>query len=84
MKRVLIEQKDLNKQERTVWIGRGGDSSTVAIPWETLPKGMRGRGGSVVQCSARDLKVASLILAHSSFLVRGLVLSLTLADLYGL
>ena len=34
---------------------------------------------SVILCSARDLNVASSILAHSSFLMRGLVLSLTLA-----
>ena len=33
---------------------------------------------------AHDLKVVSLILAHGSFLVRGLALSLTLAELYGL
>ena len=43
-----------------------------------------GSGGSVGQCSARDLKVASLVLAHGSFLVREVVLSLTLAELYGL
>ena len=35
------------------------------------------------QCSALDLKVVSLILAHDS-LVRGAALSLTLAELYGL
>ena len=34
--------------------------------------------GSVVQCSARDLKIANLIL------VRDVALSLTLAELYGL
>ena len=44
----------------------------------------RGPGGSVVQCSARDLKVASSILAHGSFLVRGAALLLILAELYGL
>ena len=43
-----------------------------------------GLGGSVVQCSTCDLKIASLILPHGSFLVRGVVLSLTLAELYGL
>ena len=31
----------------------------------------------MVQCSARELKAASSILAHSSFLVRGIALSLT-------
>ena len=31
----------------------------------------RGVGGRVVQCSAHDLKVVSLILAHGSFQVRG-------------
>ena len=43
-----------------------------------------GPGGSVVQCSARDLKVASSILGHGSLLVRGAALSLTLAELNGL
>ena len=40
--------------------------------------------GSVVQRSAHDLKVVSLILVHGSFLVRVAALSLTLAELYGL
>ena len=35
---------------------------------------LKGPGGSVVQCSARGLKVMSLILAHSSFSMRGLAL----------
>ena len=39
-------------------------------------------GGSVVQCSSCDLKVVSSILAHSSFLVRWVVLSLTLVYCY--
>ena len=34
-----------------------------------------GEGGSVVQRLAHDLKVASSIQAHCSFLVRGIVLS---------
>ena len=38
----------------------------------------------MVQCSARNLEIASSILVHGSFLVRGVVLSLTLAELYGL
>ena len=38
----------------------------------------------MVQCSACDLKVAILILAYGSFLVRGVVPSLTLAELYSL
>ena len=46
---------------------------------------LRGLGGSGVQCLARDLKVVSWILADSSFLMRGMVLSLTLAaELYSL
>ena len=36
----------------------------------------RSASGSVVQCSARGLKVASSILAHGSFLVRGVALSI--------
>ena len=40
--------------------------------------------GCGVQCSTRDLKVASSILAHGNFLVRELALSLTLPILYGL
>ena len=36
---------------------------------------IQGSGGSVVQCSARDLKVASSILVHGSFLVRRAALS---------
>ena len=38
----------------------------------------------MVQCSTRDLRIASLVLAHCSFLVRGVALLLTLAELYGL
>ena len=36
------------------------------------------------ECSTRDLKVASSIMAHGIFLVRGNALSLTLTELYGL
>ena len=43
----------------------------------------KGTGGSVVQCSASGRKVASLILAHSRFLVSHSH-SLNLAELYGL
>ena len=35
----------------------------------------RGPDGSMAQCLARDLKVASSILAHGSFLMRGIALS---------
>ena len=38
----------------------------------------------MVQCSAHDLKVVSLILTHGSFLVKGTALLLTLAELYDL
>ena len=38
----------------------------------------------MVQCSTRDLKVVSSILAHGSFLVRSSTLSLTIAELRGL
>ena len=40
-----------------------------------IPKFCRRSGGLVVQCSARDLKVAGSILAHGSFLMRGSALS---------
>ena len=33
MKEVLIEEKGLNKQRGSVWIGRGGISSAGAIPF---------------------------------------------------
>ena len=49
---------------------------------QAVPR-MRGEpGGCVVQCSAHGLNVVSSILAHGSFLVRGVVLSLTLTELY--
>ena len=38
----------------------------------------------MVQCSACDLKVGSSILAHGSFLVKGTVLLLTLAELWSI
>ena len=31
MKEVMIEEEELNKQGGSVWIGRGGSSSIIAI-----------------------------------------------------
>ena len=39
MQDVLIEGKDLNKHGRSVWRGRGGGSSAVAIPLGNIPRG---------------------------------------------
>ena len=43
--------------------------------WNSYLLWGKGSDGSVVQCLARDLKVANSILAHGSFLVRGIALS---------
>ena len=39
MKELLIEGEGLNKQGGSVWIGRGGGSSAVAIPLGDVPRG---------------------------------------------
>ena len=46
--------------------------------------GLVGPDGSVLQCSTRGLNVTSSILAHRSFLVRAIVLFISLGELYGL
>ena len=64
--------------------GHGGETEWTASSHSQFSMTQKGPGDSVVQCLARDLKVASSNLAHGSFLVRGVVLSLTLAELYDL
>ena len=39
MKELVIECDGLNKQEGSVWIGRGGGSSALAIPLEDVQGG---------------------------------------------
>ena len=68
VKRIIgfdVRAVQLRERPRMGWHGWAGCSSLL---W-------RGLGGFVVQCLAHDLKVASLILAHGSFLVRVVVLS---------
>lgn len=43
MKGELVEKEDLNRQGRSVWIGRGGGSPAVAIPL--------GRGSGKIKAS---------------------------------
>lgn len=40
MRGMLIEGEVLNKQERSVWIGRGGGSPAMATPLGNVPGGI--------------------------------------------